>query len=197
MNDKQKDVILRLYAEAVEYYPYQDGRDDKIIELWNFFSCDISDWQQQFRQILEKRRFATALETFDKLISTDKLINEPLPSPSQRVVRITWAPYYKPIAEVAEDQRIFENRRFNYIMTMTHLDMMYRRGILDKDEYDLCHDKIAEKYGFKDDSIFRWEGAPYRKEKTEPPTKKHRRNRTYTKRNKEYWSEFDKEESKD
>lgn len=192
MNDVQKEIILRLYAEAVEYSPYPDNRDDKIIELWNYFSCDIPDWQKQFRLILEKRRFTAALEALDNLVATDKLINEPSSSQTQRIVRMSWAPYYRPISEVAEDQRIFENRRFNYIITMTHMDMMFRRGILDKDEYDCCHNIIAEKYGFGTDSWFWWEGAPYKKEENTVPSKKSRRNKSYTKRNKEYWSKFEK-----
>ena len=57
MNEVQENVILMLYAEAVEYSPYPNNRDDKIVELWNYFSKAIPDWQERFRCILEERYY--------------------------------------------------------------------------------------------------------------------------------------------
>lgn len=192
MNEVQENVILRLYAEAVEYSPYPDNRDDKIVELWNYFSEDIPDWQDRFRRILEERRFLTAIKALDNLLANEKFIQKPSPSQTQRVIRMSWAPYYRPIADVEEDVRILEHSRFNYYMTMTYMDMMYRRGLIDKDEYELCHDKIGEKYGFKRDGVIWWSGPPTDGKTVEYPPKQQRKNRTYTKRNKEYWSKFEK-----
>ena len=188
--DSQQETILRIYAEATEYSPYPEHRDDKILELWSNFSCDIPDWLKRFRLILEERRFASALETLDHLVSTEKYINEPTAFPSARVVRAAWAPYYRPISEVKEDMRILETRRFNYTLTMVYMDTMYRNGLLDDDDYEKCHDAIGEKYGFDRDSLFRWNGPPKEKKEAKPPEEKRRKNKTYTKRNKEYWAKF-------
>ena len=165
MNEVQENVILRLYAEAVEYSPYPDNRDDKIVELWNYFSQDIPDWQERFRRILEERRFLTAIDALDNLLATEKFIQKPSLSQTNRVIRMAWAPYYRPIADVEEDVRILEHRRFNYCLTMIHMDMMFRRGLIDKEEYELCHEKIGENYGFKRGGVIWWNGPPTDKKK--------------------------------
>ena len=38
MDEVQENVILRLYAEAVEYSSYTNNRDDKIVELLNYLA---------------------------------------------------------------------------------------------------------------------------------------------------------------
>jgi len=197
MNETQKNVILRLYAEAVEYSPYPDNREDKIVELWNYFSADIPDWHERFKRILEERRFVTALEALNKIMAEEKFLKNPTQTQEQRVIRMSWAPYYRPIADVKEDCRIFENKRFNYYLAMTYMDMMYRRGLLNKEEYELCHDKIGEQYGFERDGLIWWSGPPEGEQKAAVPQKKSRKNKTYTKRNKEYWAKFDKDRSED
>lgn len=197
MNEVQKKVILRLYAEAVEYSPYPNNREDKIVELWNYFSADILDWEERFRSILQERRFLTAIKALDEILAAEKFMSNPTLSQTQRVVRLSWAPYYRPIADVEEDARIFENIRFNYYMTMVHMDMMYRRGLIDKDEYELCHDKIGEKYGLKRDGVIWWDGPPTDGKSVSFPPGKPRKARTYTKRNKEYWAKFEKKQSEE
>ena len=72
-----------------------------------------------------------------------------------------------------------------------------RRGLIDKDEYELCHERIGEKYGFRRDGVIWWGGPPTDGKTVDYPPKQPRKNRTYTKRNKEYWSKFDKDGSED
>ncbi len=91
-----------------------------------------------------------------------------------------------------EDVRILEHNHFNYYMTMTYMYMMYRGGLIYKDEYELCHDKIGEKNGFKRDGAIWWSAPPTDGKRVDFPPKQHSKNRTYTKHNNEYWSKLKK-----
>ena len=111
----------------------------------------------------------SAVEALDRIMAREKFLKNPTQTQEQRVIRMAWAPYYRPIADVEEDCRIFENKRFNYYLTMTYMDMMFRRGLLNKEEYKLCHDKIGERYGFERDGLIWWSGSPEGEKKVTTP----------------------------
>lgn len=54
-----------------------------------------------------------------------------------------------------EEIKEYYERVHKYVTTMATVKVMYRKGILDLDDYGKCEKLIADKYGIPDNSIHR------------------------------------------
>lgn len=186
LTEFQKNTLLHLYAHAIEYSPTEENRVDLIFQLWNAFSYDIPDWQNRIRTLFEEKGFGDSLAALDSALESDDFISKPAEDGDHQHYRQSWIPFYRPRAEVEEDIYRFEQKKFNYCFAMVLADTMYNKGLLNDGEYEIFHNEIAVKYGIGPNSILRWEGP--KKTSPEKPQKKHRRNKSYQKHDKEYWA---------
>lgn len=80
-----------------------------------------------------------------------------------------------------------------YTISLSVFKQLFRDhpDLFGEEEWRLTESALAEKYGLSDISIFRQRELPdfAAEEKAGKPA--HRRNATYTKRNTDYWSQFD------
>ena len=54
-----------------------------------------------------------------------------------------------------EELQAYRERVTQYLTSMCLVKQMYREGIIDKADYAMCEEKMAEKYGLPDISIYR------------------------------------------
>ena len=80
-----------------------------------------------------------------------------------------------------------------YTISLTVFKQPFRDhpDLFGEEEWRLAESALAEKYGLSDIGIFRQRELPDFAAEDKAATLTHRRNATYTKRNSEYWSQFD------
>lgn len=181
ITQKQKDEIIKLYAESIENENDTQVQYAHLLTLKNTFGQSIPDWLECLKAYPAKNggtRVAAAIAAYEaELEAQSRPKEEPiqyitLPTPEER-------------AAAAKD---FDKKRFNYALMMSLLDGMYRRDEVDLETYYNLQDTFSEYYGISKTSLFWWNGP----HKGKDLTQKHRKNKSYTKRNTEYWAKFEK-----
>lgn len=97
-----------------------------------------------------------------------------------------------------DEERAFNERRMNYVISMNVFTTALKRqnsetsNDIDLDIWHIIEKTLAEKYGFGDNSIFRYESPSALFGDSSAPVRQttHGSSRTYNKKNKEYWSQF-------
>lgn len=91
----------------------------------------------------------------------------------------------------------YQERVTKYTISLTVFKQLWRdrSDLFGEEEWKKAEAALAEKYGLPDNSIFRQRAFPdFEAERNATTTVQHRKNGSYTKRNAEYWSQFDKTE---
>ena len=83
-----------------------------------------------------------------------------------------------------------------YRLSLSVFKQLFREhpDLFGEEEWRLAEGALAEKYGLSDISIFPQKELPAFAAEQNASTPTHRRNATYTKRNTDYWSQFDADE---
>ena len=192
MNAKQKQEIMKMYADSIEAEADVKKRVRQIEKLKDMFSAEISDWEVLLHDYAEKKSFMgviCALEVWNgHTPPTPKKQNDQEKSPSG-------LPYYTPKTQEEIDASIKElnDRRIQYAIMMSLADNMYWQNRITLETYYDVQEIFSEFFGFPETSIFYWNG-PHKGEKIEKPLPKIRQK--YTRRNLEYWEEYEKKHKK-
>lgn len=192
MNAKQKQEIIKMYADSIEAEADVKKRVRQIEKLKDMFSAEISDWEVLLHDYAEKKSFMgviCALEVWNgHTPPTPKKQNDQEKSPSG-------LPYYTPKTQEEIDASIKElnDRRIQYAIMMSLADNMYWQNRITLETYYDVQEIFSEFFGFPETSIFYWNG-PHKGEKIEKPLPKIRQK--YTRRNLEYWEEYEKKHKK-
>ena len=192
MNAKQKQEIIKMYADSIEAEANVKKRVRQIEKLKEMFSAEISDWEVLLHDYAEKKSFMgviCALEVWNgHTPPTPKKQNDQEKSSSG-------LPYYTPKTQEEIDASIKElnDRRIRYAIMMCLADNMYWQNRITLETYYDVQEIFSEFFGFPETSIFYWNG-PHKGEKIEKPLPKTRQK--YTRRNLTYWEEYEKKHKK-
>jgi len=192
MNAKQKQEIIKMYADSIEAEANVKKRVRQIEKLKEMFSAEISDWEVLLHDYAEKKSFMgviCALEVWNgHTPPTPKKQNDQEKSSSG-------LPYYTPKTQEEIDASIKElnDRRIRYAIMMCLADNMYWQNRITLETYYDVQEIFSEFFGFPETSIFYWNG-PYKGEKIAKPLPKTRQK--YTRRNLAYWEEYEKKHKK-
>ena len=192
MNAKQKQEIIKMYADSIEAEADVKKRVRQIEKLKEMFSAEISDWEVLLHDYAEKKSFMgviCALEVWNgHTPPTPKKQNDQEKSPSG-------LPYYTPKTQEEIDASIKElnDRRIRYAIMMCLADNMYWQNRITLETYYDVQEIFSDFFGFPVTSIFYWNG-PHKGEKIEKPLPKTRQK--YTRRNLAYWEEYEKKHKK-
>lgn len=100
-----------------------------------------------------------------------------------------------PISEEKKERlRAYYTRVENYLFSLNVVKGLFRQypESFGEEEWTRVEALIAEEYGISEISLYREFTLPdFTKEQASKPAEPVRRNRTYTKRNTEYWAKFD------
>ena len=82
----------------------------------------------------------------------------------------------------------------SYTLSIALLKQLFRTnpGVFDEEDWKKAEAALAEKYGLTEISIFRQRETPDFEPEEKPTQPQHRRNKSYTKRDTEYWAKFEK-----
>lgn len=199
MTKKQKDEIIKLYAEFIEIEDAPKMRQEHLITLRDTFGQMIPDWKSCLGWYAEENQLIhvqVAIAEYDcksvkKIEPLPLPVDEPTPTQAERVVRLTKYGYSSRTEEEIEaDLKAFNERRVDYALMMHIFDRMYHEQIITLEDYYLLQEKAGDLYGFPKNSVLWWNGphelipiGTAQKRKVSKP---------YTKRNTEYWSKFEK-----
>lgn len=192
MNAKQKQEIIKMYADSIEAEANVKKRVRQIEKLKEMFSAEISDWEVLLHDYAEKKSFMgviCALEVWNgHTPPTPKKQNDQEKSSSG-------LPYYTPKTQEEIDASIKElnDRRIRYAIMMCLADKMYWQNRITLETYYDVQEIFSEFFGFPETSIFYWNG-PHKGEKIAKPLPKTRQK--YTRRNLAYWEEYEKKHKK-
>jgi len=191
MTTKQQNEIVKLYAEAIEIEGSQDLWYEQLVTFRETFGDSIPDWRSKLLSYATKKGLShaiSAIEEYDRR----EMIETPPPEPPMQVIHEIRKTQYgyssKTDEEIEAEIKAFHERQMNYVLSMAVLDQMYRDEKIDLEGYYSLQEIFSNFYGFTEGSLFWWNG-PHLVEST---TEIHRRNKTYTKRNKEYWDKYGK-----
>jgi hypothetical protein len=137
-----------------------------------------------------------------KAAAPEKTVQEvPLATKTEEIVRIVDAerPYLPgdPITpEMEEEMQAYQAKVAQYTLSLTVFKQLFRKhpDLFGEEEWRLTESALAEKYGLSDISIFRQKELPDFAAEQNASKPAPRRNATYTKRDTEYWSQFDADE---
>ena len=95
--------------------------------------------------------------------------------------------------EMEEEMQAYRARVAQYTISLSVFKQLFRDhpALFGEEEWRLAEGALAEKYGLSDISIFRQKELPNFAAEQNTSNPAHRCNATYTKRNSEYWSQFD------
>lgn len=195
MNAKQTTEIIKMYAEAIEAESDVKARIRQIEKLKDTFGSEIAECEKLLREYAEKKNYMGVLSAFDVLDD-----HSPAPAITPPVKEET-TPAIKPMKmyspktpeQLEADIKEFNKKLMQYSMMMSLADSMFRQGRITLESYNVLRDSFGEYYGFTKKSLFYWEGP---KQGDATPPEHHKRNKTYTRRNTEYWEEYEKKHKK-
>lgn len=97
------------------------------------------------------------------------------------------------LIKMEAEMQAYRARVAQYTISLTVFKQLFRErpDLFGEEEWRLTESALAEKYGLSDISIFRQRELPDFAAEQNTSNPSHRRNATYTKRNSEYWSQFD------
>ena len=197
MNAKQKNEIIKMYAETIENEPDIKRRIRQIEKLKDMFSAEIEDWENLLYEYANKKSLVGVISAIEVRSGHTPSIPKSPPIQEEEVHRSTESmPIYKFKSQEQLDAELkeFNERRMRYVMLMSAADSLYRQNHINLETYYAVQDVCSEYYGFKEkESLFFWNG-PHKGEPVKTNTPK--KSRTYTRRNTEYWEEYEKKHKK-
>jgi hypothetical protein len=194
MNAKQKTEIIKMYAENIEAESDVKARIRQIERLKDTFGAEIPDCETLLREYAEKKKLVGVMAAFD--VRDNHSPAPPITPPEKAETTPAPMPTYSPKTpeQLEADLKEFEARRMRYVIMMSLLDSMFRQEKITIESYNTLQDCFSEFYGFTQKSLFYWDGP----RKAEPISAvPHKRNRTYTKCNTEYWDKYEKKHKKE
>ena len=137
-----------------------------------------------------------------KAVVAEKTVQEvPVAAKTEEIIRVEDGerPYLPgdPITpEMEAEMQAYRAKVAQYRLSLTVFKQLFRDhpDLFGEEEWRLAESALAEKYGLSDISIFRQRELPDFAAEREGAAPTHRRNATYTKRDTEYWSQFDPDE---
>jgi len=196
MNAKQKQEVIKMYAETIEAENDVKKRIRHIEKLKDTFSAEIENWEILLREYADRKRLMGVISAMEvRSGHTPHTPSVPLPEKIEESKETPALPFYTPKSreQLDAEMKEFNEKRMRYVMLMSFADTLYKQGKLTLDSYYCIQEIFGEFYGFTEKSIFYWNG-PHIGEATKKET--HRRNKTYTRRNTAYWEEYEKKHKK-
>ena len=195
MNKKQKNEIIKMYAETIEADVKKRIR--QIEKLKDMFSKEIEDWESLLYEYANKKSLVGVLSAIE--VCSGHAPSTPVLSPIQKEESYENAesmPIYNPKSQeqIDAEAKKFTEKHMRYVMLMSAADSLYRQKSINLETYYAVQDVCSEFYGFTEKkSLFFWNGP----HKGEPiTTASQKKNRTYTRRNTAYWEEYEKKHKK-
>ena len=195
MNAKQKQEVIKMYAETIEAENDVKKRIRHIEKLKDTFSAEIENWEVLLCEYADRKRLMGVISAMDvRSGHTPHMPSMPI-ADGEEVHKGTTMPVYTPKSQEQLDAEMkeFNEKRMRYVMLMSFADTLYKQGKLTLENYYFIQDAFGKFYGFTEKSLFYWDG-PHVGEPIEKDT--HRRNKTYTRRNTAYWEEYEKKHKK-
>lgn len=195
MNAKQTTEIIKMYAEAIEAESDVKARIRQIERLKDTFGAEIPDCENLLREYAENKKLVGVMAAFDVRDnhSPAPAITPPVKAETTPAVEPmkTYSP--KTPEQLEADIKEFNKKLMQYSMMMTLADGMFKQGRITLESYNVLRDCFGEYYGFTKKSLFYWDGP----KKGEPiTTDTPKRYKAYTRRNTEYWEEYEKKHKK-
>lgn len=194
MTTKQQNEIVKLYAEAIETEGNQHLWYEQLVTFRETFGDAIPDWRSRLVSYATKKGLPNVISAVEEYERREMIRISPPEPPVKAMHEIRKTQYgysSKTDEETEAEIKAFHERQMRYVLMMAVLDQMYRNEKIDLEGYYSLQEVFSNFYGFPEGSLFWWNG-PHLLEST---TEIHRRNKTYTKRNKEYWDKRGKKPS--
>ena len=197
MNAKQKNEIIKMYAETIENESDIKKRIRQIEKLKDMFSAEIEDWEKLLYEYANKKSLVGVISAIE--VRSGHTPSTPVSSPtpmkeSHKNTDSMPIHKFKSQEQLDAELKEFNERRVRYVMLMSAADSLYRQNSINLETYYAVQDVCSEYYGFKEkESLFFWNG-PHKGEPIKTNTQK--KSRTYTRRNTEYWEEYEKKHKK-
>lgn len=194
MTTKQQNEIVKLYAEAIETEGNQRLWYEQLVTFRETFGDAIPDWRSRLVSYATKKGLPNVISAVEEYEQREMIRTSPPEPPVKAMHEIRKTQYgysSKTDEETEAEIKAFHERQMRYVLMMAVLDQMYRNKKIDLEGYYSLQEIFSNYYGFPEGSLFWWDG-PHMVEST---TEIHRRNKTYTKRNKEYWDKRGKKPS--
>ena len=197
MNAKQKNEIIKMYAETIEDEPDIKKRIRQIEKLKDMFSAEIEDWEVLLFEYANKKSLVGVLSAIE--VRSGHAPSTPASSPIQKEERCENAENiplhkFKTQEQIDAELKEFNEKRMRYVLLMSAADTLYRQKSITLETYYAVQDVCSEYYGFTEKkSLFFWNG-PHKGETIKENTQK--KSRTYTRRNTAYWEEYEKKHKK-
>ena len=194
MTTKQQNEIVKLYAEAIETEGNQLLWYEQLVTFRETFGDAIPDWRSRLVSYATKKGLPNVISAVEEYEQREMIRASPPEPPVKAMHEIRKTQYgysSKTDEETEAEIKAFHERQMRYVLMMAVLDQMYRNEKIDLEGYYSLQEIFSNFYGFPEGSLFWWDG-PHMVEST---TEIHRRNKTYTKRNKEYWDKHGKKPS--
>ena len=196
MNAKQKQEVIKMYAETIEGENDIKKRIRQIEKLKDMFGAEIENWEVLLREYADKKNLMGVISAMDARSGhTPRTPSVPKPKDAEESKETSPLPFYTPKSQeqLEAERKEFHEKHIRYVMLMSFADTLYKQGKLTLENYYFIQDAFGKFYGFTENSIFYWNGP----QKGEPIEKDpHRRNKTYTRRNTAYWEEYEKKHKK-
>ena len=196
MNAKQKQEVIKMYAETIEGENDIKKRIRQIEKLKDMFGAEIENWEVLLREYADKKNLMGVISAMDARSGhTPRTPSVPKPKDAEESKETSPLPFYTPKSQEQLDAEMkeFNEKRMRYVMLMSFADTLYKQEKLTLESYYCIQEIFGEFYGFTEKSIFYWNG-PHVGEPIEKDT--HRINKTYTRRNTAYWEEYEKKHKK-
>ena len=196
MNAKQKQEIIKMYAETIEAENDVKKRIRHIEKLKDTFSAEIENWEVLLREYADKKNLMGLISAMEvRSGHTPHMPSAPRPEKAEMSKEASQLPFYtsKSREQLDAEMKEFNEKRMRYVMLMSFADTLYKQGKLTLEGYYCIQEIFGEFYGFTEKSIFYWNG-PHDGEPIKKDT--HRRNKTYTRRDTAYWEEYEKKHKK-
>ena len=195
MNAKQTTEIIKMYAEAIEAESDVKTRIRQIEKLKDTFGREIPECEKLLREYAEKKNYVGVMSAFDinaahspspSITPPAKTATTPVPKPMKTYTS-------KTPEQLEAELKEFNKRLMQYNIMMAIADSMFKQGKITIESYYILQDSFSKYYNFTPKSLFYW-GGPRKGDTPLPENRRH--NKTYTRRNTEYWEEYEQKHKK-